>query len=106
MELIRSAKIFTAQDAEIAKIEAELHQARADLHNALNEVGAKVSHVEAALTPEHLVRTYPMTAVCAAGALGFVLGSFFRRKLTAPIAIVALLGYAIARELAPEGRHD
>jgi uncharacterized membrane protein YphA (DoxX/SURF4 family) len=88
---------------EISKIEGELNDARYDLQDTLTEVSANAAHQRGILRPDRLIDSYPITASCLAGGLGFLIGSKTRPSAVGPAMIVALLGYAIYRRFSVDG---
>lgn len=89
------------KEERISEKEDELDDARRDLRDTMTEVDKKLERTELALHPNHVVRTYPVTASCVAGALGFLVGSKANPVLGRGI-MVTLLGYAMWRALSED----
>jgi hypothetical protein len=89
-------------EEEISKNQDERNEARHDLRNTLTEVNAKVERAGRDLRPDHLVESYPVAASLVAGALGFLIGSTVKNRVTGPIAIAAMLGFALSRRSSRE----
>jgi hypothetical protein len=86
----------------ISKKEDELDDARRGLQDTMTEVDDKLGRTELALQPDQLIRTYPVSASCLAGALGFLIGSKANPVLGRGM-MLALLGYGIWRALSEDG---
>lgn len=89
-------------EERISKKEDELDDARRDLRDTMTQVDEKLGRTEQALHPDHLVQTYPVSACCLAGAVGFLVGSKANPVLGRGI-MLALLGYAMWRGLSEDG---
>jgi hypothetical protein len=89
----------------ISKKEDELDDARRGLQDTMNEVDEKLERTGVALHPDHLIRRYPVSASCLAGALGFLVGSKANPVLGRGM-MLALLGYAIWRGLSQDGNGE
>jgi ElaB/YqjD/DUF883 family membrane-anchored ribosome-binding protein len=87
----------------ISKKEDELDDARRGLQETMTEVDEKLERTELAFHPDHLVRTYPVSASCLAGALGFLVGSKANPVLGRGM-MFALLGYVMWRALSEDGK--
>ena len=72
------------------------------LQDTMTEVDEKLERTGLAFRPDQLVRTYPVTAGCLAGALGFVVGSKANPVLGRGM-MLALLGYALWRGWSDDG---
>jgi ElaB/YqjD/DUF883 family membrane-anchored ribosome-binding protein len=99
------ANMTTAQmttDEQIAEKEDQLDDARRGLQDTMTEVDEKLERTGLAIQPDQLVRTYPVTATCLAGAIGFLVGSKANPVLGRGI-MLALLGYAMWRGLSEDG---
>ncbi len=92
-------------EERIAKKEDELDDARRDLRGTMNEVDEKLERTELAFHPDQIIRTYPVSASCLAGALGFLVGSKANPVLGRGM-MLALLGYAIWRGLSDGNGQD
>ena len=86
----------------ISKKKDELDDARRGLHDTMTEVDEKLERTGLAFHPDHLIRTYPVSASCLAGALGFLVGSKANPVLGRGM-MLALLGYAMWRALSEDG---
>jgi ElaB/YqjD/DUF883 family membrane-anchored ribosome-binding protein len=86
----------------ISEKEDQLDEARRGLQDTMTEVDEKLERTGLAIRPDQLVRTYPVTATCLAGALGFVVGSKANPVLGRGI-MLALLGYAMWRGWSDDG---
>ena len=97
----RTAQALTVKDmtteGEISKNQDERNEARQDLRKPLTEVNAKVEHAGRDLRPDHLVESYPVAASLVAGAFGFFIDSTVKYRVTGPIVIATLLGFALSR---------
>jgi hypothetical protein len=91
---------MTTED-QISEKEDELDDARRDLQDTMTQVDEKLGRTEQALHPDHLIKTYPVSASCLAGALGFLVGSKGNPVLGRGI-MFALMGYAIWRGLSED----
>ena len=90
-------------EEEISKNQDERDEARQDLRDTLTEVNAKVERAGGDLRPEHLVERHPVAASLVAGALGFLIGSTINNRVTGPIMIAAVLGFALSIRSSREG---
>jgi hypothetical protein len=90
-------------EEEISKNQDERDEARQDLRDTLTEVNAKVERAGGDLRPEHLVESHPVVASLVAGALGFLIGSTINNRVTGPIMIAAVLGFALSIRSSREG---
>ena len=90
-------------EEEISKNQDERDEARQDLRDTLTEVNAKVERAGGDLRPEHLVESHPVAASLVAGALGFLIGSTINNRVTGPIMIAAVLGFALSIRSSREG---
>jgi ElaB/YqjD/DUF883 family membrane-anchored ribosome-binding protein len=86
----------------ISKKEDELEDARRDLQDTMTEVDEKLERTGVAFHPAQLIRTNPVSAMCLAGALGFLVGSKANPVLGRGM-MLALLGYAMWRGLSEDG---
>jgi hypothetical protein len=93
---------MTTEEA-ISRSRDELNEARQDLRETLTEVSAKAEELEGKLRPARLIEHFPIGAICAAGALGFVLGSRSQPSAVGPAMILALLGFAISKKFSEPG---
>jgi len=89
----------------ISKKEDELDDARRGLQDTMTEVDEKLGRTELALHPEQLIRTYPVSASCLAGALGYVVGSKGNPVLGRGM-LLALLCYAVWRAMSEDGNGE
>lgn len=87
---------MTSQE-EMSMNQDERDDARQGLHDTLTEVNAKLERAESDLRPDHLIESHPVGVSLAAGALGFLLGSNITNRVTGPVIIAALLGFALSR---------
>ncbi len=78
----------------VSKMEGELDDARQGLRDTMTQVDEKLGRSELAFQPDHLIRRYPVSASCLAGALGFLVGSKVKPVLGRGM-MLAILGYAI-----------
>src|ERR1700675_3532628 len=86
-----------------SRLETERADARQDLQDTLSEVNAKLSNAEDGLRPDRLVESHPVGAALIAGALGFVFGSTSTNRVSGPMIIAALVGFALSKRFgAPE----
>ncbi len=92
---------MTKED-QISEKEDALDDARRDLHDTMTQVDEKLERTEQALHPNHLIQTYPVSACCLAGAVGFLVGSKANPVLGRGI-MLTLLGYAMWRGLSEDG---
>ena len=83
-------------EEQISETQDERDEARQDLRDTLAEVNAKVERAGQDLRPDHLVESYPAAACWVAGAMGFFIGSTAKNRVTGPIVIAALLGFALS----------
>jgi hypothetical protein len=90
-------------EEEISRNQDERNEARHDLRDTLTEVNAKLERLGRDFHPDHLVESYPIAASLVAGALGFFIGSTVKNRVTGPIAIAALAGFALSRRSSREG---
>ncbi len=99
------ANITTAQmttDERIAEKEDQLDDARQDLQDTMTQVDEKLERTGLAIQPGQLIRTYPVSATCLAGAVGFLVGSKANPVLGRGM-MLALLGYAMWRGWSEHG---
>jgi hypothetical protein len=89
----------------ISKKEDELDDARRGLRDTMTDVDEKLGRTELAFHPDQLIRTYPVSATCLAGALGFLVGSKANPVLGRGM-MLALLGYGIWRALSEDGNGE
>ena len=89
-------------EERISEQEDQLDEARRDLQATMTEVDEKLERTGVAFHPDQLVRTYPVTAACLAGAVGFLAGSKANPVLGRGM-ILALVGYALWRGLSQDG---
>lgn len=89
-------------EQQIAKMEDELDDARQHLQDTIHQVDEKLERTGLALQPDHLIKNYPISASCLAGALGFLVGAKANPVLGRGV-ILALLGYAIWRGFSEDG---
>jgi hypothetical protein len=92
-----------SSEEEIAKLQEEQEAARQDLRDTLNEVNAKIEQVESDLRPDHMIESHPVGASIVAGALGFLMGTRLKSRLTGPIMIAAVIGFVLSRRTSKEG---
>jgi hypothetical protein len=90
-------------EEQISRNQDERDEARQNLRETLSEVNAKVERAGQDLRPDRLVENHPITAALVAGALGFFIGSSVKHRIAGPIAIAALLGFALSRRSSREG---
>jgi hypothetical protein len=93
---------MTSQEA-ISKRRDERNEARQDLRDTLGEVNAKLEHAGDDFLPDHLIESHPVGASLLTGALGFFIGSSVKSRITGPVIIAALLGFALSRRSWNEG---
>jgi len=86
----------------ISEKEDQLDEARRDLQDTMAEVDEKLGRTGLAVHPDQLIRTYPVTATCLAGALGFLVGSRANPVLGRGM-MIGLLGYALWRGWSADG---
>ncbi len=86
----------------ISEKEDQLDEARRGLQDTMTEVDEKLERTGLAIQPDQLVRTYPVTATCLAGAIGFLVGSKANPVLGRGM-MLALLGYALWRGWSDDG---
>jgi len=91
-------------EEEISQNQGERDEARQDLRDTLTEVNAKLENAQSDLRPDHLIESHPVGVALVAGALGFLLGSNAKSRVTGPAMIAALLGFALLRRSSPENR--
>jgi len=92
---------MTSQE-EMSRNQDERDEARRGLRDTLTEVNAKLERAESDLRPDHLIESHPVGVSLAAGALGFLLGSNITNRVTGPVIIAALLGFALSRGSLPQ----
>jgi hypothetical protein len=88
---------MTAEE-EISQIHDEIDEARRDLNQTLAAAGEKAraaTSIPQQLSPQKLVRHYPIRSWFIAGAVGFFFGAEKRHRLIGAIAVMGL-GLAIA----------
>jgi hypothetical protein len=98
-----TTKDMTTEE-QIFRNQDERNEAGQNLRDTLSEVNAKVERVGQDLRPDRFVENYPVAASLVAGALGFLIGSTGKHRMTGPIAIAALLGFALSRRSSGEER--
>jgi hypothetical protein len=86
----------------ISEKEDQLDDARRGLQDTMTEVDEKLERTGLAIHPGQLIQTYPITAMCMAGAMGFVAGSRANPVLGRGL-MLALLGYAMWRGWSDNG---
>jgi hypothetical protein len=96
-----TTKDMTTEE-QISETQDERDEARQNLRDTLAEVNAKVERAGQDLRPDRLVESYPVAVCWVAGALGFFIGSTAKNRVTGPIAIAALLGFALSRRSSRE----
>jgi hypothetical protein len=89
-------------EERISEKEDDLKDARRDLQDTLTQVDEKLGRTEQALHPDHLIQSYPVSACCLGGALGFLIGSKTDPLLGRGI-MLALFGYAMWRGFLEDG---
>ena len=89
-------------EEEISRNQGERDEARQDLRNTLTEVNAKLESAQSDLRPDRLIETHPVGVSLVAGALGFLLGSNVKSRVTGPVIIAAFLGFALSRRSSPQ----
>ncbi len=89
-------------EEQISETRDERDEARQNLRDTLAEVNAKVERAGQDLRPDRLVESYPAAACWVAGAMGFFIGSTAKNRVTGPIVIAALLGFALSRRSSRE----
>lgn len=87
--------------AEDPEIKDEIDDATQDLRDALHQINDRVEQRVARLRPDRGIRRHPVSTACAAGALGFALGSD-----SGGAAMVGLLLFGAALIVSRENRVD
>lgn len=87
--------------AEDPEIKDEIDDATQDLLDALHQINDRVEQRVARLRPDRGIRRHPVSTACAAGALGFALGSD-----SGGAAMVGLLLFGAALIVSRENRVD
>jgi len=83
------------------EIKDEIDDATEDLRDALHQINDRVERRVARLSPDRGIRRHPLSTACAAGALGFALGSD-----SGGAAMVGLLLLGAALIVSRESRVD
>ncbi len=97
---------MTSQEA-ISRNQDERDDARQDLRNTLSEVNAKLERAGKEFRPDRLIESHAVGVCLLVGALGFLLGSSVNNRVTGPVLIAGLLGFALSRRAASElGEYD
>jgi hypothetical protein len=101
LEAIMTTGEMTTEE-RISKTEDELDEARQHLHDTMVQVEEKFERTGSAFHPDNLIRTYPVSASCIAGVLGFLIGSKSSPVLGRGM-MLGLLGYALWQGLSEDG---